>query len=52
MSAERRLLDDCFLHDRDRMRHSEVLALLAERLSPIVPTELVPLREAAGRILA
>ncbi|AZN71684.1 molybdopterin molybdenumtransferase MoeA [Georhizobium profundi] len=52
MSAGRRLLDDCFLHDRDRMRHSEVLALISERLSPIVPTELVPLREAAGRILA
>ena len=52
MSAGRRLLDDCFLHDRDRMRHSEVLALIAERLSPIVPMELVPLRGAAGRILA
>jgi molybdopterin molybdotransferase len=52
MSAGRRLLDDCFLHDRDRMRHSEALALISERLSPIVPTQMVPLREAAGRILA
>lgn len=51
-NAPRRLLDDCFLHDRDRMRHDEVLALLDQRLTPIVGSETVPLDRAAGRFLA
>jgi molybdopterin molybdotransferase len=51
-TASRRLLDDCFLHDRDRMRHDEVLALLDQRLRPIVASETVPLDRAAGRFLA
>ena len=50
--APRRLLDDCFLHDRDRMRHDEVLALLDERLARIVASETVPLDQAGGRFLA
>jgi molybdopterin molybdotransferase len=48
----RKLLDDCFLHDKDRLTHDEALAILTERLRPVVGTERVPLAEATGRILA
>lgn len=50
--AERRLIDDCFLHDRDRLRHDEALAILRERVGPFVGTETLPLEQAGGRILA
>lgn len=46
------LLDDCFLHDRDRLRHDEALTLLRERLSPIAATEEIALDAANGRIAA
>ena len=48
----RRLLDDCFLHDKDRMRHHEALDLLKNRLAPLADSETLPLDQAAGRILA
>jgi molybdopterin molybdotransferase len=47
-----KLLDDCFLHDKDRLTHAEALAILTSRLGPVVGTERVSLAEAAGRILA
>jgi molybdopterin molybdotransferase len=49
---ERRLLDDCFLTDRERLRHDEALAILRDRIRPVVETEHVPLLSAAHRILA
>ncbi len=52
MSAKRRLLDDCFLHDRDRLRHDEAVALILERLSPVTEPEAVAVNAALGRILA
>jgi molybdopterin molybdotransferase len=48
----RRLIDDCFLHDKDRLRHDEVLALIDERLSPVADVERVALDVANGRVLA
>ncbi|MGE0846527.1 MAG: gephyrin-like molybdotransferase Glp [Flavobacteriaceae bacterium] len=48
----RKLLDDCFVHDRDRLRHAEALALIRDRLRPVAETERVPLAQAAGRIAA
>ncbi|MHA7773063.1 molybdopterin molybdotransferase MoeA [Roseibium sp. M-1] len=48
----KRLLDDCFLHDRDRLRHGEALAILKERLSTVAGAEMVLLENADGRILA
>ena len=48
----RKLIDDCFLHDKDRLRHGEALALLAARVSPVTGSEALPLVDAAGRILA
>ena len=47
-----KLSDDCFVHDKQRLRHGEALAILKQRLSPVAGTETVPLAEAAGRILA
>jgi len=48
----RKLLDDCFLHDKDRLRHDEALAILRDRLSPVADVEDVPLAQAIGRICA
>jgi molybdopterin molybdotransferase len=50
--TDRKLADDCFAHDRDRLSHADTLALLRERLHPIAGTETMPLGEALGRILA
>ena len=45
-------LDDCFLHDRDRLRHDEALALLRDGLAPLDrPAEDAPLAAALGRVL-
>ena len=48
-SRARRLLDDCFLHDKDRMRHHEAIDLLKNRLAPLAGSETQPLDQAAGR---
>lgn len=48
----RPLIDDCFLHDKDRLRHDEALAILKSRLGPVAAIETVPLDRAHGRMLA
>jgi len=40
------------LHDKDRLRHEEAIALLADRLPRITDTQTIALSEAAGRVLA
>jgi molybdopterin molybdotransferase len=52
MPGMNKLIDDCFLHDKDRLRHGEALAILKSRIRPVVATETVHLADAAGRILA
>jgi molybdopterin molybdotransferase len=52
MTKKRRILDDCFLHDRERLRHDEAVALILERLSPVAGSEEVAIHQALGRILA
>jgi molybdopterin molybdotransferase len=47
-----KLIDDCFVLDRDRIPHCEALAILKERVSPVIGIEHVPIAEAAGRFLA
>jgi molybdopterin molybdotransferase len=47
-----KLGDDCFVHDKDRLPHSEALAILKSRVRPVVEMEDVPLNSAAGRYLA
>ncbi|MET1415253.1 gephyrin-like molybdotransferase Glp [Roseibium sp. HPY-6] len=46
------LLDDCFLHDKDRLKHTEALDILKSRLSSIADIETVRLEDALERILA
>ncbi len=46
------MIDDCFLHDKNRLRHDEAIDILKSRLSAIVGTEEVPLEKATGRVLA
>ncbi|HEX3208023.1 MAG TPA: gephyrin-like molybdotransferase Glp [Geminicoccaceae bacterium] len=48
----RPVLDDCFAHDPKRMPAGEALALLEQRVRPVVGDEIVPLAEAHRRILA
>ncbi len=48
----RKLLDDCFLHDKDRMRHDDAVALILERMSQVADVETVPLSQAHRRVLA
>lgn len=52
MTNNRKLLDDCFLHDKDRMKHADVLITIASNLSATVDDEIVSLDRAAGRICA
>ncbi len=49
---EDRPIDDCFLHDKDRLRHEEALALLDERLGAITAVEQIDLANALNRIVA
>ncbi|RMF10342.1 MAG: molybdopterin molybdenumtransferase MoeA [Alphaproteobacteria bacterium] len=44
--------DDCFAIGEDLMPLDKALGLLRARLAPVVGTETVALREAAGRVLA
>lgn len=48
----KRLLDDCFLHDKDRLKHREALELLKDRLTTIADVETVRLEDSLERILA
>jgi len=50
--SQPKLLDDCFLHDKDRLRHDEALAILRDRLVTVTGTEDVPLADALGRVIA
>ncbi|MEC9369099.1 MAG: gephyrin-like molybdotransferase Glp [Pseudomonadota bacterium] len=48
----RKLIDDCFIHDSDRLTHAQALELLRSRISPVTDPEDVPLDRATGRVLA
>ncbi|MFZ1816179.1 MAG: gephyrin-like molybdotransferase Glp [Rhizobiaceae bacterium] len=50
--SERKLIDDCFLHDHDRLRHDEALELLKTRLTTLAGETQCPLIEACGRIVS
>ena len=50
MSAK--LLDDCFLHDRDRLRHPDALAILRDRIVAVTQRECVTVVAALGRTVA
>jgi molybdopterin molybdotransferase len=46
------VLDDCFAHDKKRLRHEDALSILRQRIVPVAGTQRLALAEAAGRILA
>jgi len=46
------LSDDCFLHDKDRMKHAQAIELLRDRMVAIASTQVISLEQGAGRILA
>ncbi|MEM9330690.1 MAG: gephyrin-like molybdotransferase Glp [Pseudomonadota bacterium] len=46
------LADDCFAHDKDRIKHGEALKLLQERMVPIVDSHKKDIRTASGKILS
>lgn len=48
----KKLRNDCFLHDEDRLTHAEAIQILRERMAPVVPAKPVRVDDAAGRILA
>jgi molybdopterin molybdotransferase len=50
--SPRKIIDDCFVHDRDRLRHDEVIGLLRERLHPVVDASRLLLHQTCGRVLA
>lgn len=52
MTGSRKLLDDCFLHDKDRLRHHQVLSLLKEKTAAVTDSEEVSLASAVGRVVA
>jgi molybdopterin molybdotransferase len=47
-----KLIDDCFVLDKDRLPHAEALRILKSRIRPVTGTEHVVLSEATGRFLA
>jgi molybdopterin molybdotransferase len=51
-SSANRLLDDCFAHDKPRLRHDEALAILRGRVGTVAGKERLQPAQAAGRILA
>ncbi|WP_419912934.1 gephyrin-like molybdotransferase Glp [Hoeflea sp.] len=52
MNGAKNLVDDCFLHDRDRMRHADVVSLITSRLNCVVRSSELPLGSLEGRLLA
>jgi molybdopterin molybdotransferase len=50
--SARVLVDDCFLHDRERLTHDEAISLIMERVGAVAGVETVALEHAARRILA
>ncbi len=47
-----KLIDDCFVLDKDRLLHDEAIAILKSRVRPVVGVEQVKLVDAAARFLA
>lgn len=45
-------LNDCFLHDKDRLKHAEALEILKTQVKALGESEDVPLDQALGRVIA
>ena len=49
MPVNNQLLNDCFIHDKDRLKHDEALSILKDRITPICEIEPLDLEYASGR---
>ncbi len=49
---DKRPIDDCFFTDKDRLTHSEAIAILKANTPLVVGTQTVSLQQAAGRIVS
>jgi molybdopterin molybdotransferase len=47
-----KLIDDCFILDKDRLPHDEAIGILKARVQPVTGVDQVPLADACGRFLA
>ena len=47
-----KLIDDCFVLDKDRLPHDEAISILKSRVGPVVDIEQVKLAQTAARYLA
>ena len=45
-------IDDCFVHDKDRLKHEDALDILKQRLTSIVENETISCGDALGRVVA
>ena len=52
MNKARRLMDDCFLHDKDRLKHADALNLITERVDVVAEVRSTALAEAHGCTVA
>lgn len=52
MTEQRRLIDDCFLTDKERITYHDALSLISARVSPVVGHERIAVSAALGRICA
>ena len=44
-------LNDCFLHDKDRLRHDDALAILRQNVPVLTGREPLPIDQCLGRVL-
>jgi len=47
----RRLIDDCFLSDKDRLTHNEALEILKSNVAPLTDVQTIQLDNALNRVL-
>ena len=47
-----KLIDDCFVLDKDRLPHNEAIGILKTRVHPVTESKQVPLGHASGRYSA
>lgn len=52
MTSANKLLNDCFIHDKDRLKHEEAISILSSRITPVCDVESLELRHSVGRVLA
>ena len=52
MTTKRKLLDDCFLTDKERLTYDQATTILSERVGPVCEVETSYIHDALGRVTA